>query len=123
MPIGLADPTAPWGKVVRRPETLPGAGIRATKARLSAKLVAESEAHDQGFVPLRAAALQVFQQLAALGNHVEQTTPGVVVLLVSLEMFRQVGDLSLDELRERSDATQRSGLRRLRRRGGRSPPG
>ena len=56
------------------------------------QLLAQTEAFDQAAVTREVLALVVVQQLAALADHLEQTTAGVVILGVGLEMIGQAVD-------------------------------
>jgi hypothetical protein len=51
-----------------------------------AALLAQAELGNQGTVTLDVLALQVVEQLATLGNQAQQTTTGVVILGVLLEV-------------------------------------
>ncbi|HLJ48376.1 MAG TPA: hypothetical protein VKU01_20315 [Bryobacteraceae bacterium] len=55
-------------------------------------LVTDAQALNQGFVPFRIMAFQVFQKATPPGNHRQQTPAGMMVLLVSLEMIVEVGN-------------------------------
>ena len=55
-------------------------------------LFAQAEAGNQGPIALDVLALQVVEQLAALADQAQQTTTGVVVLLVLLEVAGQIVD-------------------------------
>ena len=54
------------------------------------RLAADTQTLNQGLVPLRITALQVVQQPAATRAPSTTAPPGVVVLLVGLEMLRQL---------------------------------
>jgi hypothetical protein len=53
-------------------------------------LTANTEALNQGLVPFRATALQVVQEAPAASDHRQQSTTGMMVLLVRLEMVREL---------------------------------
>ena len=55
-------------------------------------LATESEALDEPQVLLLRSILDVIQQLAPLGNHGEQTAAGREILLVDVQVVRQVED-------------------------------
>ena len=55
-------------------------------------LAPESQARDQRPIPLDVFLPQVIEQPPALADHHQQTTPGVMVLGVGLEMLRQLFD-------------------------------
>ena len=55
-------------------------------------LATESEALDEPQVLLLRAVFDVIQQLAALGNHGEQAAAGREILLVDVQVVRQVED-------------------------------
>jgi hypothetical protein len=59
---------------------------------LRSGLLAQTEAGNQGTVGIDVLALQVVQQLAALADQAQQTTTGVVILLVLLEVRGQIVD-------------------------------
>ena len=77
---------------VSRPVPKSARQERALEVRRGVLGAAQAETLDQvlvaGFV-LRAG---VVQELAALGHHLEKATAGVIIFLVSLEMFGQVFD-------------------------------
>ena len=53
-------------------------------------LTADAQALNQGFVPFRVTAFQVFQQAAPTGHHGQQPTAGMMILGVSLEMILEL---------------------------------
>ena len=55
-------------------------------------LLTQAQLGDNGAVTLDIGLLQVGQQVAAMTNHLQQTTTGMMVLLVNLQMFVQVVD-------------------------------
>ena len=55
-------------------------------------LVAETQASQQALVELVVYTLGIVQKLTATGNHHEQTAAGSVVVLVSDEVLRKVGN-------------------------------
>ncbi len=55
-------------------------------------LLPDSQALDQGPITVNALALKVVEQPSALSDQHEQATPGMVILLVSLEVLRQIID-------------------------------
>jgi len=59
---------------------------------VSDRSAAQAETLDQILVTSRILAVQVVEQLAALIDHPEQTPSGMVIVLVFLEVFGQVGD-------------------------------
>src|SRR5690606_34162520 len=70
-------------------------GPNAKPARRSAPvmlLAAQAELLDQGRIAGLVLALEIVKQTAALRNHGEQATSGVVILLVVLEVLGQVLD-------------------------------
>ncbi len=56
-------------------------------------LATQTQATDEGAVTTGVLTLQVVQQLAALVNHADQTTTGVVVFAVGLEVVLQLVDV------------------------------
>src|SRR5690606_12908454 len=56
------------------------------------RLAADAEALDQGLVPRLVDLLDVVEKRATGRHHLQQATTGVVVLLVALEVFGEVGD-------------------------------
>ena len=54
--------------------------------------MAEGETHEQILVQIRVGALGIVQKLTAAGHHHEQTAAGSVVVLVSDEVLRKVGN-------------------------------
>jgi hypothetical protein len=68
------------------------------KARLGTVLAADAELLDQRLIARLVLALDVVEQLAALGNQLEQAAAGMVVLDVALEMLGEVGDRARSEL-------------------------
>ena len=73
----------------------PGRGMRAGACRRNVReegLLAQSEAFDQGAVPLRVASLHVIEQAPPPADHLEEPPPGVMVLGVGLEVLGQLGD-------------------------------
>jgi len=75
------------------------AALKKQKPRLRKKLVAQLELLGNGLVTADVLALQIFEQAAALTNHHQQPATGAVILLVGLQMFRQM----VDPLREQRD--------------------
>src|SRR5574343_363323 len=71
-----------------------GREFRAALSWLRSGLFAQTETGDQGAIALDVLALQVVEQLAALGNQAQQTTAGVMILGVLLEVWGQVVDAS-----------------------------
>src|SRR5690606_21102468 len=71
-----------------RPEGAAGSGCPLPAIFLAA----QAELLDQGLIATLVLALQVVEQAAALRNQSEQTTTGMVVLLVVLEVLGQVAD-------------------------------
>src|SRR3989442_15423268 len=63
------------------------------------RLLAEAEGADQVLVPGFAVAPEVLEQTPAISNHLEQTSPPVVILLVRIEMRLQ----AVDPLRQQRD--------------------
>ena len=53
---------------------------------------AQPELGDQGSVALDVLALEVLEEPAAAPDHLQQPAPGGVVVLVGLEVLRQLGD-------------------------------
>jgi len=53
----------------------------------------ETERLEKFLVALVIGAIEVLEKLAALGDHDDQSATGVMVLLVKLEMLREVEDL------------------------------
>src|SRR5688500_568630 len=60
-------------------------------------LLAQSEPFDQRSVRVRVRPLEVIQQLATAAHHTEQTATRVMVLDVSFEVLRQIGDTRSQE--------------------------
>src|SRR5579884_1050175 len=56
------------------------------------KLTADAEALDEVLVPFRTATLQVIQQAPPARHHGQQTTAGMKILLVRLEMLPELED-------------------------------
>ena len=80
----------------------PGRGMRAEACRRNVReerLLAQSEAFDQGAVPLCIASLHVIEQAPPPADHLEEPPPGMMVLGVGLEVLGQLGDA----LREKGD--------------------
>ena len=98
---GEVEPLAilPWSSF--RPLRLP-AGIirgrhraarsRAPGGRAIERLAADAELLDQRAVARLVLALDVVEERAALGDHLQEATPGMVVLGVGLEVLGQVVD-------------------------------
>jgi hypothetical protein len=63
----------------------------------AAWLAADPKAVNQGLVPFGAAALQVINQTPTAGDHQQQPAPGMVVLLVGLNMLRQLRNALTEE--------------------------
>src|SRR5690606_10696233 len=74
---------------------IPGFQLPASSFRLPTRyvLTTQTQTTDQGAVTSSVLALQVIQQLAALVDHADQTTTGVVVLAVGLEVVLQLVDV------------------------------
>ena len=62
------------------------------KRRGSKRLAAKAQGLDQRLIAAGVGGLEVVQKAPALGDHLEQASARVVVLLVRLEVFGQVGD-------------------------------
>ena len=72
---------------------VPRIGQKAAEAALwSVVLATQPELCDQGPVALHVLFLEVPKQSPALADHHEQTPPAVMVLLVDLQVFREVID-------------------------------
>src|SRR5690606_9643426 len=73
----------------------PGFRLRASSSdfQLGCALATQAQTSDQGAVTSSVLTLQVVQQLAALVHHADQTTTGVVVLAVGLEVVLQLVDV------------------------------
>ena len=56
-------------------------------------LFANSEARDNGLIPLDVLFLQIIEQTTPLPDHSQQTTARMVIFRMRLEMLRQVGNL------------------------------
>src|SRR5262245_24618421 len=105
----MPSPTAAWGSegvalhgmgnVMASPyceaanrRTLPHAamGERSHRIRRAWTLAADAEALDQRLVARLVLALDIVEQAAALADHLQQATAGVVVRLVGLKVLGQV---------------------------------
>jgi len=63
----------------------------------NAPLVADSKTRDQSLVAFGAAATEITQQGFTALHHLQQTSARVMVLLVSLEMLRKLGNPSAQD--------------------------
>jgi hypothetical protein len=66
--------------------------FRAALSGLLSGLLPQTEAGNQGAVSIDILTLKVIEQLATLANHAQQTTTGVVILLVLFEVRGQIVD-------------------------------
>jgi len=64
----------------------------ALQNSMTFRLLAKAKAFDQCLVLLYLGSFQVIQQFAAFADHSQQTTAGMVILAVRLEMFGQIRD-------------------------------
>lgn len=55
-------------------------------------LLSDSQSADQILVAAKVGPLQIIQESPPLTDHFEQTTTGMVILLVSLQVFGQIAD-------------------------------
>ena len=53
-------------------------------------LTADAQALNQGFVPFRVTAFQVFQEAPPPGDHRQQPPAGMMIFLMGLEMVREL---------------------------------
>ena len=68
------------------------AGIRANHAARKKLSAADAQLLDQRLVTRLIGAREVIEQLATLGHELEQSTPGVIVLDVALEVLGEIVD-------------------------------
>ena len=62
-------------------------------SRLDAhRLATNAETTDQGAIALNVATLHVIEQTASLANELHESTPGVMIALVGLEVLGEVRD-------------------------------
>src|SRR5665213_1466696 len=59
---------------------------------LDANSAAQAQACDQRFIALDVLGLDVIEQAAALGHHLDHAAAGMIVLGVRLEVFGEIGD-------------------------------
>jgi hypothetical protein len=57
---------------------------------LIGRLTTDAQTLNQGFVPFRVTAFQVFQKAAPACDHRQQSPAGMMILLVRLEMVREL---------------------------------
>jgi hypothetical protein len=66
-------------------------GLPGPRPRQSG-LTADAQALNQVLVSFRVPALEIFQEASTHGHHHQQTAPGVVILLIRLEMVPKLED-------------------------------
>src|SRR5690606_27960503 len=62
------------------------------RRRFTARLLADAQSVDQGLVALLIDRTEVIEEPPPLADELEEPAPAVVILLVRLEVLRQVGD-------------------------------
>src|SRR5579859_1859848 len=78
---------------VRRAEThVPRRRYASVRAIVLSRLFADAKFLDDVFITLCVVRFQIVQQAAALADHHQKTPPGGVVLLMALEVLRQLSD-------------------------------
>ena len=71
-------------------------GCAGARSRIQTKLLTDTELSDDCSVALNVDLCEVVEQASSLANHLQQTTAGVVILLVCTEVLGEVVD-SLSE--------------------------
>src|SRR5579871_993314 len=84
--------TLPFRSLDRKPKTLPPPSPPPALRFSNEPLLPDPEPVDQLLVTGRVLHLQVIEQPAPLTYHLQQPTPGVVILLVRLEVLGQLPD-------------------------------
>src|SRR5690606_23227101 len=77
------------------PQSAPGKGNRRGRGlprRKLMRLAAQAELFDQHLVAVLVHLLEVVEKAAAGRNQLQQATTGMVILVVALEMFGEVGN-------------------------------
>ena len=65
-------------------------GLEPAPRGAGARLFADAELGNDGFIPFRVVLLQVVEQTSAPAHHHEKSAARAVVFLVRLEVFRQL---------------------------------
>ena len=60
-------------------------------------LLAESQPANQILVPSKVLPLQIVEEAPTLAYHLEKTTPGMVILLMTLQMVGQIADFLAED--------------------------
>src|SRR5205085_1881837 len=73
-------------------ENVPGAALQISERRPVPQLFAELELLGNGLITVNVRRVEIIQQTPALANHHQQPAAGTMILLVFLQMVRQMID-------------------------------